>query len=428
MSFFDQHPRARWTAPVLAAALVVGGVATAQSSAGGQSDLAQRSAHDLLVDLAKARPTPLSGTVVQRMDLGLPELPAGALGGGGSMSAGALNPVTLLSGSHTWRVWYADPTHARLALVDGTGEYDVVRNGSDVWQWSSADASVVHATAPAEASNDTLSPTPPATPAAGLPDLSNPDAVATWALSQLGSTTTVDSTRTDMVAGRPAYGLVLTPRAADTRIGSVHLSLDAKTSLPLAATVIPARLHRARRRRPLHDTDPGPAGAFRVRVHAATGCRGDHRERGRRFGAGAPRPSGTRPQVVGTGWSSVLVGELPAPSAASARGAGSNPVTALRKLLPEVAGPWGSGHLLTHEAVHGRPDRRRQVRGGCRRPVGPLRGPRALTRVADPGDPGAAIRTSGLTKRFGDQVAVVRDRPRRPTRRGVRVPRPERVG
>ena len=239
MSFFDQHPRARWTAPVLAAALVVGGVATAQSSAGGQSDLAQRSAHDLLVDLAKARPTALSGTVVQRMDLGLPELPAGALGGGGSMSAGALNPVTLLSGSHTWRVWYADPTHARLALVDGTGEYDVVRNGSDVWQWSSADASVVHTTAPAEASNDTLSPTTPADPGAGLPDLSNPDAVATWALSQLGSTTIVDSTRTDMVAGRPAYGLVLTPRASDTRIGSVHLSLDAKTSLPLAATVIP---------------------------------------------------------------------------------------------------------------------------------------------------------------------------------------------
>ncbi len=347
MSFFDQHPRARWTAPVLAAALVVGGVATAQSSAGGQSDLAQRSAHDLLVDLAKARPTPLSGTVVQRMDLGLPELPAGALGGGGSMSAGALNPVTLLSGSHTWRVWYADPTHARLALVDGTGEYDVVRNGSDVWQWSSADASVVHTTAPAEASNDTLSPTTPADPGAGLPDLSNPDAVATWALSQLGSTTIVDSTRTDMVAGRPAYGLVLTPRASDTRIGSVHLSLDAKTSLPLAATVIPrgstvpavdvryTTLTLAQPAPSVFGFTP-PPGAEVTTVSGGDGS-----------GPGAARASGTRPQVVGTGWSSVLVGELAAPSAASARGAGSNPVTALRKLLPEVAGPWGSGHLMT---------------------------------------------------------------------------------
>ena len=162
MNFFAQHPRARWAAPVLAAALMVGGVATAQSSAGGQSDLAPRTAHDLLVDLQKARPTPLSGTVAQTMDLGLPDLSAGALSGG-SGSAGKLNPVSLLSGSHSWRVWFADPTHARLALVDGTDEYDVVRNGSDVWQWSSADASVAHAKVPAEAENpgDTRSPATP---------------------------------------------------------------------------------------------------------------------------------------------------------------------------------------------------------------------------------------------------------------------------
>ena len=349
MSFFDQHPRARWAAPVLAAALVVGGVATAQSSAGGQSDLAQRSAHDLLVDLQKARPAPLSGTVVQRMDLGLPELPAGALGGGGSMSGGALNPVTLLSGSHTWRVWYADPTHSRLALVDGTGEYDVVRNGSDLWQWSSADASVVHATAPGEAgpSHNTIAPTTPADPGARLPDLSNPDAVATWALSQLGPTTIVDSTSTDMVAGRAAYGLVLTPRASDTRIGSVHLSLDAKTSLPLAATVIPrgstvpaadvryTSLTLARPAPSVFGFTPPPG----AKVTTVSGDDGS--------GPGEAHASGTRPHVVGTGWSSVLIGELPAPSAASARGAGTNPVTALRKLLPEVAGPWGTGHLLT---------------------------------------------------------------------------------
>jgi outer membrane lipoprotein-sorting protein len=349
MPFFDQHPRARWTAPVLAAALVVSGVAMAQSSAGGQSDLPQRSAHDLLVDLQKARPTPLSGTVVQRMDLGLPELPAGALGGGGSTSGGGVNPVSLLSGSHTWRVWYADPTHARLALVDGTDEYDVVRHGSDIWQWSSADASVVHTSAPADgkASAEAASPTMPPDPSPGLPDLSNPDAVATWALSQLGPTTIVDSTKTDMVAGRAAYGLVLTPRASDSRIGSVHLSLDAKTSLPLAATVIPrgstvpavdvryTSLTLARPASSVFGFTP-PPGAKVTTVNGGDGS-----------GPAAARASGTRPQVVGTGWSSVLVGELPASLAAPAGGAGSNPVTALRRLLPEVAGPWGSGRLLT---------------------------------------------------------------------------------
>jgi outer membrane lipoprotein-sorting protein len=263
------------------------------------------------------------------------------------MSAGGLNPVTLLSGSHTWRVWYADPAHARLALVDGNGEYDVVRNGSDLWQWSSADASVVHATAPAEASDTTISPTTPADPGTGLPDLSNPDAVATWALSQLGPTTVVTSTTTDMVAGRAAYGLVLTPRTSDTRIGSVHLSLDAKTSLPLAATVIPRgstvpavdvryeSLALARPAPSVFGFTPPPG----ARVTTVSGGDGS--------GPGVAQPPGNQPKVVGTGWSSVLVGELPPSSAASARGAGSNPVTALRKLLPQVSGPWGSGHLLS---------------------------------------------------------------------------------
>ena len=137
-------------------------------------------------------------------------------------------------------MWFADPTHARLALVDGTDEYDVVRNGSDVWQWSSADASVAHAKVAAEAENPgaARSPATRGTGAAGIPDLSNPGAVATWALSQLDPTTAVTSTRTDRVARRSAYGLVLTPRTPGTRIGSVHLSL-ADTSLPLAATVFP---------------------------------------------------------------------------------------------------------------------------------------------------------------------------------------------
>ncbi|HET7823535.1 MAG TPA: hypothetical protein VFL10_18580 [Ornithinibacter sp.] len=349
MNFFAEHPRARWAAPIVAVALTVGGVATAQSSAGGQSDLAPRTAHDLLVDLQKARPTPLSGTVVQTMDLGLPDLSAGALRGGGG-SAGKLNPVSLLAGSHSWRVWFADPTHARLALVDGTDEYDVVRNGSDVWQWSSADASVAHAKIPAGPDNpgDARPPATPGTGAAGIPDLSNPDAVATWALSQLDPTTAVTSTRTDRVARRSAYGLVLTPRTPDTRIGSVHLSLDAETSLPLAATVFPrgstkpavdvrfTTLSLARPAPSIFEFTPPPGATVTTE--------------GRDDGP-APKTERTpvaRPRVVGSGWSSVVVGELPATSTAStSRDAASDPMAVLRKVLPRASGAWGSGNVLT---------------------------------------------------------------------------------
>ncbi|MFW5473175.1 LolA family protein [Knoellia sp. CPCC 206450] len=283
------------------------------------------------------------------MDLGLPDLSAGALGGGAG-SAGKLNPVSLLAGSHSWRVWFVDPTHARLALVDGTDEYDVVRNGSDVWQWSSADASVAHGKVPAGAANpgDARPPALPGSGAAGIPDLSNPDAVATWALSQLDPTTAVTSTRTDRVARRSAYGLVLTPRAPDTRIGSVHLSLDAETSLPLAATVFPrgstrpavdvrfTTLTLARPAPSIFEFTPPPGATVTIE--------------GRHDGP-MPKTDRTpfaRPHVVGTGWSSVVVGELPAMSTAStSHGAASDPMAVLRKVLPRASGAWGSGHVLT---------------------------------------------------------------------------------
>jgi outer membrane lipoprotein-sorting protein len=347
MSFLAQHPRVRWAAPVAAAALVVGGVATAQSSAGGQSSLPERSAHDLLVDLQHARPTALSGTVVQTMDLGLPQLSAGALGGGGPGSAGSLNPMTLLSGSHSWRVWYADPTHARLALVDGTGEYDVVRNGSDLWQWSSVDSSVVHATVrPRSEGGRAGSPTVPPTSVPHLPDLSSPDAVATWALSQLDPTTVVRSTETDRVAGRPAHGLVLTPRTPGSRIGSVHLSLDAETSLPLAATVLPRGSTRPAvdvRYSSLSTATPDPA-VFRFTP--PPGARVTTADGDDRAATQADPAAGARPHVIGTGWSSVVVGKLPAMPAGPGQGHGPDPLTAIRKVLPEVSGPWGTGRLF----------------------------------------------------------------------------------
>jgi outer membrane lipoprotein-sorting protein len=345
MSFLSRYPRVRWAAPVLAGALMIGGVAVAQSSAGGQSDLAPRSAHELLVSLQDATPTPLSGAVVQTMDLGLPDLSsAGRTGGGGSGASGGLNPVTLLSGSHTWRVWYADPTHSRLALVDGSSEYDVVRNGSDLWQWSSQDQSVVHATIPDESS---ASPRPTRPAPSGLPDLSDPAAVATWALSQLDPTTQVTTTRTDMVAGRPAYGLVLTPRSPDTRIGSVHLSLDATTSLPLAATVLPrgstvpavdvrfTSVTLAAPESSVFDFTPPPGATVTTPGDPSAG-----------EGSGAADPAAQRPTVTGTGWTSVVVGTLPQPSS-SDTAATADPLTVLSTLLPRVSGTWGSGNLMT---------------------------------------------------------------------------------
>jgi hypothetical protein len=246
-------------------------------------------------------------------------------------------------------VWIADPTHARLALVDGTDEYDVVRNGTDVWQWSSADASVAHAKVPVEAENpeDARSPAPTETGAAGIPELSSPEAVATWALSRLDPTTAVTTTRTDRVAGRSAYGLVLTPRTPGTRIGSVHLSLDADSSLPLAATVFPrgstrpavdvrfTTLTLARPAPSVFDFTPPPGATVTTE--------------GRDDGPASKsdRTPVARPHVVGTGWSSVVVGELTAMSTARMTRHAADPMAVLRTVVPRATGDWGSGNLLT---------------------------------------------------------------------------------
>ena len=86
--------------------------------------------------------TGLSGTVVQNADLGLPDL--SGLGGGGSSDFSSL-----ISGSHTLRVWYGGEDQQRLALLGTLGESDIVRNGPDVWTWSSEDNTATHYSLPA---------------------------------------------------------------------------------------------------------------------------------------------------------------------------------------------------------------------------------------------------------------------------------------
>ena len=52
--------------------------------------------------------------------------------------------TSLVSGSHTLRLWYAGPNRVRLALLGSLGESDLVRNGTDLWTWSSRDKSATH--------------------------------------------------------------------------------------------------------------------------------------------------------------------------------------------------------------------------------------------------------------------------------------------
>jgi len=77
MSIFEKSPALRWAVPTATAVVLVGGgllIPGLHAIAG--SGLPARTAAQLLVDVQKARLDGLSGTVVQKSDLGLPSLPA----------------------------------------------------------------------------------------------------------------------------------------------------------------------------------------------------------------------------------------------------------------------------------------------------------------------------------------------------------------
>ncbi len=142
MRILSSKPVLRWAAP-LAFVLVIGGTGLIAATASADKKLPTMSAQELLVAVQQAKVDGLSGTVVQRADLGIPEIPG--IGGADSSEFGSL-----VSGTHTLRVRYSGPDKARLAVHGTYGETDIFMNSRDVWIWSSRDQKATHRTLTAE--------------------------------------------------------------------------------------------------------------------------------------------------------------------------------------------------------------------------------------------------------------------------------------
>ena len=353
MNVFRSRPALRWLVPAAAAVVVIGGGAAAGTViASADPALPARSAAQLLVDLQTARPAGLSGTVVETADLGLPALPG--INGG----QGGADLTKLITGSNTARVWYAGQDKVRLALLGTLGETDVIRNGTDVWLWRSADNTASHMTVPADAPDRRQ-----AALAAGVP--STPQEAADAALAAIDPTTSVTTTGSAKVAGRDAYELVLAPRDTASLIGQVRLAIDAKAHIPLRVDVYAKGANNPAVRVAFQQisfavpdaqqfTFNPPKGA-KVETGPAHGTKPGTRKPSERLTTppkGTTRPSAAdQPTVIGKGWTSIVVAELPS-GTDSAKGAGSAPADQVRQLtglvnsLPAVRGTWGSGHLL----------------------------------------------------------------------------------
>ena len=339
MRILSSRPALRWLAP-LAFILAIAGTVLVATTATAERKLPPRTAEQLLVDVQQARVDGLSGTVIQRANLGIPEIPGA--GGADSSELGSL-----VSGTHTLRVRYSEPDKFRLAVLGTYGETDVISNGKDVWIWSSREQTAVHRTG-APGSRTDVDRRPGELPR-------TPQEAAEQVLAALEPTTTVTTDSAVTVADRPAYELVLDPNDDATLISQVRLAIDGDTKMPLRVQIFAA------------DSEP----VFEVGYDSVSFTRPEDREfefkppRGTKVTEGealTPRTpnkkareqlrdesedAGDQVKIVGSGWSTVAVGKA---SGGDPAGSGSAELEGFLSQLKPVSGDWGSGRLLAGTA------------------------------------------------------------------------------
>lgn len=210
--------------PVIAVAVTGGVIAGTQiPSAQASPVLPVRTPGQLLAEINQDQKVPpLTGTVVETTSLGLPQLPQ------------AGNPTSLsslLTGSHTIKVYYLNAQHFRLSVQQPMSETDVIRSANTLWLWESTGNSVTEFTAPTTAQKHVMKNKLPATP------VLTPQQAANEILAAVGKTTLVSVQDNVSVANEPAYQLVLKPKDHRSLIGRVVIAVDAKYGMPLKVQV-----------------------------------------------------------------------------------------------------------------------------------------------------------------------------------------------
>ena len=343
---------ARWAVPAGVVVVVGGALGGAMISvASAAPSLPARTPAQLLASVAEQTSTPpLTGTVVETSSLGLPSLP------------GTNNPTSLsslLTGSHTIRIWYSDPTHFRVSVPQNMSESDLIRNGSNAWLWESTDNTVTHLAIPAQAKVGHAkklihkpSSAPPMTPQQAADEI----------LAKVGATTTVSSDTNVTVAGQAAYQLVLAPKSASSLIGQIRIAIDGANDVPLRLQVFAKGSQTAAVQigfTSLSFVKPAaanfafspPAGA--TVKQATAGSDGARRARGQQVNG--QQVNGA--YEVGKGWlavadlpssvlSSVTASQATGSAGSGLRGDTGPVVGALLKSATPVSGSWGHGRLL----------------------------------------------------------------------------------
>ena len=333
--------RARWAVPagalaIIGAVLAGSLISVAQASPG----LPSRTPAQLLAQVADSVTPPLTGTVVETTSLGLPSLPG---------TADPTSIASLLTGSHTIRVWYSGPRHFRLAVPEPLSETDVIADGNTAWLWESNANSVTEYTLPAhQAAPQTQPTTTPLTP----------QQAAQQVLAAVGKTTTVRVDSNVTVAGQPAYELVLAPKDSRSLVGQVQIAIDGKNGVPLRLQVYARNASSPAFQvgyTSIQFVSPAPAD---LTFSPPPGAKVSHVNLGGQSSGSDSQPGDI--STIGSGWLTVL--DLPSAGLTAPGGGVSAPghggsgdsaavLNALLGSATSVSGAWGSGRLLQTSLV-----------------------------------------------------------------------------
>jgi outer membrane lipoprotein-sorting protein len=221
----------RWLPAAVVPAVIAGGAVLGTVQAGAATDLPDKTPQEVLEMVADSSVRSLSGTVEQRSELGLPQLttdsPSGESDASSGVPSGVASALELLGGSHTARVYLDGHSQARVQVMDRLAERDVIRNGRDVWFYSSKQNAAAHLILPEASESEGHHGDKAWTP----------EDLAEHFLSSVEPSTEVTVGSDSEVAGRSAYELVLTPDSSETLVGSVSIAVDSETGLPLSVDV-----------------------------------------------------------------------------------------------------------------------------------------------------------------------------------------------
>jgi len=335
-------------AGVVAGAVGIGFLAS-PAGAGQSPTLPSVTPDALVASVLTATPPAMAGTVEIQNNLGLPSIPG--------------LPIQAANGSSQIRVWTDGRNHSRIALPSMNSEETIIEDGTTIYDWDSAKHTVTEhhlgkaGAHDAQKSTDEKSALDPATAARSL-------------VSAVKQTSTISVDGTDVVADRPAYDLVLTPKANQrTLLRQIRVAIDAQTRIPLQLQVLANNTNSPAVSVGFSKLDIGaqdPSLFTFTPPSNATVVNGDQSDH-----QSTQMATEAAPTFVGSGWETVVVAHLPssltAPGASSGDNSGSNTQGGmfgsgsaqagrsgsggafglLREFGKPVSGAWGSGWVIS---------------------------------------------------------------------------------